>query len=172
MIRMRARPANRFLSGESSALVSSERQRILAIDYGRKRLGLAISDELQATARPLLILERANRRDLIKRLRNICRDYGVARILVGHPLRLRGGAGPMAEEASRFAARLARELGLEVELCDERLTSWEARQVVRESGSTFGRKNSHMDDVAAAILLREYLDRERGPAARSASEGA
>jgi putative Holliday junction resolvase len=83
---------------------------------------------------------------------------GVARIIVGHPLHMSGEAGEMADEAARFAERLKKETGIEVELLDERLTSWEARQVVGEIGPS-GRKRESIDDVAAALLLREYLER-------------
>jgi putative Holliday junction resolvase len=137
--------------------------RILAIDYGRKRMGLALSDELQMTAKPLLILVRTNRRNDLRRLREICRKHGVARILVGHPLHITGEAGEMAQEAAQFAGRLQKELGIEVQLADERLTSWEAEQIVAGRKSA-ARKQSHVDDVAAAILLREYLDRSRAHA--------
>jgi putative Holliday junction resolvase len=148
---------------DSSAVApESSPRRILAIDYGRKRIGLALSDELQLTAQPLLVLKRANRRDDLRRLRDICRKQGVARILVGHPLHMTGEAGEMAAEAERFASRLRKELGIEVDLVDERLTSWEAGQMMAETGSARQRKESSLDDVAAAIFLREYLERRRG----------
>jgi putative holliday junction resolvase len=146
----------------SVAAPESGPRRILAIDYGRKRIGLALSDELQLTAQPLLVLKRANRRDDLRRLRDICRKQGVARILVGHPLHMTGEAGEMADEAARFAARLRKELGIEVDLVDERLTSWEAGQMMAETGSARQRNESSLDDVAAAIFLREYLERHRG----------
>jgi putative pre-16S rRNA nuclease len=135
--------------------------RILAIDYGRKRIGLALSDELGLTAQPLATLVRANRRDDWRRLREICRQQGVARIIVGHPLHMTGAAGEMADEAARFAARLKKEIGIVVELVDERLTSWEADQLMAELKPSSRRKRTHTDDVAAAILLREYLNRPR-----------
>jgi putative Holliday junction resolvase len=144
--------------------------RILAIDYGRKRIGLALSDELQLTAQPLLVMQRANRRDDLRRLRDICRTQGVTRILVGHPLHITGEAGDMAQEAARFAARLRKELGIEVELVDERLTSWEATQMIAETGSSSRRKESPLDDVAAAIFLREYLELSRGRLQPAAGE--
>ena len=135
--------------------------RILAIDYGRKRIGLALSDELAITAQPLDVLIHQNRRDDIRRLREICRKHGVRFILVGHPLHITGEAGEMAAEAARFAARLRKELGVEVELADERLTSWEAKQTIVEINSAGDRKNAPVDAIAAAILLREYLDKKR-----------
>lgn len=158
---MSARSANGRRVDVSSTSLSEIPHRILAIDYGAKRVGLALSDELLFTAQPLLVLQRTNRRELFKRLRSLCSEYRVARILVGHPLHMNGDSGPMAEAASRFAAQLRKELGLEVELSDERLTTWEARQTRKDSQARSLRKNSHLDHVAAAILLREYLDRRR-----------
>src|SRR5271156_1151678 len=119
-----------------------EPTRILALDYGRKRIGLALSDELGITAQPLVTLVRTNRRNDLRRLREICRKHGVARILVGHPLHITGEASPMAEEAERFAARLQKELHIEVELVDERLTTWEAERTVAETKPSSRRKRS------------------------------
>ncbi|HTZ99867.1 MAG TPA: Holliday junction resolvase RuvX [Candidatus Aquilonibacter sp.] len=143
------------------------RRRILALDYGRKRIGLAVSDELQLTAQPLKTLMRKNRADDIRRLREISREQSASRIVVGYPVHVTGEAGTMAEEAARFAARLRKELGIEVELLDERLTSWEAGQTLAATGR--GRERAPIDDVAAAILLREYLERHpSAPAAQGA----
>ena len=133
-------------------------------------MGLALSDELQMTAQPLLTLVRKNRRNDLGRLREICRKHGVARILMGHPLHMTGEAGELADEAARFAARLQKELGLEVKLADERLTSWEAEQIVARHKSSGRRKKSPIDDVAAAVLLREYLDRKRARLEHVAAE--
>lgn len=136
------------------------RKRILAIDYGRKRIGLALSDELCLTAQPLSTLARKNRQDDLRRLRDLCRQYAVARIIVGHPLHMTGEAGEMADEASRFADRLRKQLGLDVELMDERLTSWEAEQMTAGTKSDTNGKRQPIDDIAAAVLLREYLNRQ------------
>ncbi|MFZ3199870.1 MAG: Holliday junction resolvase RuvX [Candidatus Acidiferrales bacterium] len=145
--------------------------RILAVDYGRKRIGLALSDELGLAARPLGILARTNRRNDMRRLRDICRGHSIGLIIVGHPLHITGEAGEMAHEAARFAARLGKafmKMEIEVELADERLTTWEARQTVAATESS-RRKRDRLDDVAAAILLRDYLERKRSPA-RAAAE--
>src|ERR1700730_1557775 len=117
--------------------------RILAVDYGRKRIGLALSDELGFTAQPLATLRRRNRRDDLRRLREICRQHSVARILVGHPLHMTGAAGEMADEAARFAARLKKGIDIVVELVDERLTSWEADQLMAELKPWSRRKRTH-----------------------------
>ncbi|MGH9757242.1 MAG: Holliday junction resolvase RuvX, partial [Candidatus Acidiferrales bacterium] len=122
--------------------------------------------ELELTAQPLAILERVNRREDLRRLRDICRKHSVGRILVGHPVHLSGAAGEMAEEAVRFAKRLYKELGIEVELLDERLTSWEAGRIAAETGGRCTSKGKPRDDVAAAILLREFLG-QRHPQVRA-----
>jgi putative holliday junction resolvase len=141
-----------------SAARAEKRGRILAVDYGRKRIGLALSDELGVTAQPLSTLVRTNRREDFRRLREICRLYGVHRILVGHPVHISGEAGEMAQEAARFAARLQAELAIETELLDERLTSWEAQQSLAASAPSRRKHRATLDSLAAAILLREYLD--------------
>jgi putative Holliday junction resolvase len=150
------RVSPRAITAESKSETSA--MRILAVDYGRKRIGLALSDELGLTAQPLLTLERLNRRDDLRRLREICARHDVAHILVGHPVHMTGEAGEMAAEAARFAARLSKELRIETELIDERLTSWEAKRSVAEANSPKRRKGEAIDAIAAAILLRDYLE--------------
>jgi len=139
----------------------------LAIDYGRRRLGLAVSDPLRVTAQPLATWKRSNRRRDIARLRDLCREQEIAVVLVGLPLHLEGGRGEMAEEASNFAEALRAETGKPVELVDERLSSWEAERTVSEtdgpnprSGMRPGeRKRQNLDEIAAAVILRDYLQR-------------
>lgn len=136
-------------------------QRILAIDYGRKRIGLALSDELGLTAQPLTVISRKNRLADLKRLREICERNSVARIVVGCPLHMTGEPSEMAAEASRFAARLAKIFNIETEMFDERLTSWEARHTLSETNGRSAAKRGAIDDVAAAVLLRDYLEHHR-----------
>jgi putative transcription antitermination factor YqgF len=93
---------------------------ILAVDYGRARIGLAIAEAETGMPRPLLTLERINRNEDMRRLRELAGEHGVRRIVVGLPLRLDGTRGEMAEEATRFAARLRKQLGLPVDMHDER----------------------------------------------------
>jgi putative Holliday junction resolvase len=146
---------------------SRSRQTILAIDYGRKRFGLALSDPLGMTARPLAVWLRTNRRRDLARLRQLCRLHGATRIVIGRPLHLNGTEGEMAAEATKFADAVHKHLGLPVELSDERLSSWEAAEIVKMqtcSRRKTPRRRSHADDVAAAVILREYLVRRRGAA--------
>lgn len=132
---------------------------VLAIDYGRRRFGLALSDALGLTARPLAVFQRTNRRNDITRLRDLCRRHEVGRIVVGWPVRLDGTPGDMAKEAAAFADRLRKHLGRPVELVDERLSSWEAEQQLHEWGVL--RPGQSVDDLAAAIILRDYLARSQ-----------
>ena len=140
------------------------------MDYGRARIGLAIAESLQGIAQPLSTLKRINRNEDMRRLRELVRDNAVKLILVGLPLRLDGARGEMAEETQRFAQRMRKQIGVPVEMADERLTSWEAERLLEEE---FGRKSKQidgapkkrdaskftMDSMAATILLREYLER-------------
>jgi putative holliday junction resolvase len=143
----------------AAAHSASKSARILAIDYGRRRIGLAISDELGLTAQPLATIQRKNRRADMHRLREVAKKNRVCAVLVGSPVHLNGRQSEMSAEAARFAKRVEEELGLPVELRDERLTSWEAEQMAEELGLG---KNADIDSLAAAILLREYLDETRG----------
>ena len=146
--------------------------RILALDYGRVRIGMAIADAQTALAQPLGTLDRINRNEDMRRLRALVREQGVRQIVVGLPLRLDGTRGDMAEEAARFGQRLHKQLGLPVEMVDERLTSWEAERLLEEqqgrtihaaSGKKRKKENERMgvDAMAAALILKEYLDRQQ-----------
>jgi putative pre-16S rRNA nuclease len=143
---------------------------ILALDYGRARIGMAIADSQAALARPLGTLDRINRNEDMRRLRELVREHGVKQIVVGLPLRLDGTRGDMAEEAARFGQRVHKQLGLPVEMVDERLTSWEAERLMEEhQGRTMHATSSKkrkkesarpgVDAMAASLILKEYLDR-------------
>jgi putative Holliday junction resolvase len=143
---------------------------ILAIDYGQKRLGLALSDELGVTSRPFAIWTRVNRRRDLARLRELVRQQAVRRIVIGLPLHLDGTQSEMSEEAKGFAGRVEKALGIPVEMMDERLTSWEAEQTLGTNKSAASSRRGHeqrsgrkrqtsIDDVAAAVILRDYLSR-------------
>src|ERR1035438_715923 len=102
--------------------------RILALDYGRSRIGIALADSVVGLAQPLCTLERVNRNEDMRRLRELAREHGVKQIVVGLPLRLDGSRGEMAHEAEGFAQRVRKQVGVPVEMVDERLTSWEAER--------------------------------------------
>lgn len=135
-------------------------------------------------SQPLSTMERINRNEDMRRLRELAREHGVKQIVVGLPLRLDGTAGEMAEEVKRFAERVRKQIGLPVELVDERLTSWEAERILEEVQGRFihddklsgGKRPAKVqakmtvDAVAAAVILKEYLDRLEQPAIKAEAE--
>ena len=157
---------------QGSAVASAKT--ILSVDYGRARIGLAIATADARLARPLATLERINRNEDMRRLRELVREHEVKLIVVGLPLLLDGKRGEMAEEAQRFAERARKQIGVPVEMVDERLTSWEAERLLEEE---FGKKyrdesekkkkvsneKPTVDSVAAAVILREYLAKQDAP---------
>lgn len=152
--------------------------RILALDYGRTKIGLALADAEARIAEPHDTMERVNRNEDMRRLRELVRDQNVKQVVVGLPLRLDGTLGEMAEEVTGFAERVRKQVGVPVELVDERLTSWEAERILEEElgrrikdpVTRHGRKKAlkpgegkySVDAVAAMVILREYLSYESG----------
>lgn len=135
--------------------------RILAIDFGTKRLGLAVSDALGLTAQGLPSIERTRLEDDLRAIQRLAEEeYTVERVLVGNPLGQEGGETAMSQLAAGFADKLRRRLGCPVDLWDERLTSAEARRVLRSSGMGIEKRRRAVDRVAATLLLQSYLDRQ------------
>jgi putative Holliday junction resolvase len=133
---------------------------VLGIDLGRKRIGLAISDESERIALPAGIIESRGRAADLAAIRSLVAERGVRRIVVGLPLHMSGRPGPEAEAARAFAATLARELGLPVDTLDERWSTVEAERTLRETGqSRRKRRTGAADTLAATLLLRTFLER-------------
>ena len=132
--------------------------RILALDLGTRRIGLALSDGLGITAQGLETLLRRNKRADLAAIANIVRERQVELILVGLPLRMSGEAGTQAEWAREFAAVLEQYCGVPVTLRDERLTSVEAERALRGSGVPQDERKAAIDRLSATILLQSYLD--------------
>jgi putative Holliday junction resolvase len=139
---------------------NSERKRILALDLGKKRIGLALSDPLGITAQGLPTLERTNMRRDLDALAQIAAENEVAFILMGHPLHMSGREGRQAEYTREFADRLAARTGLDVRLWDERLTTIEAARVLKDSGISIAKRAKAVDKLAAQILLQSFLASE------------
>ena len=134
--------------------------RALGIDFGEKRIGIAISDPGGRLAVPLTTLSRETDRRALAQIAEIAGREGVERLVVGEPVSLDGSRGPMAERARRFAARLAKRTGLPCTLVGEALTTAEATARLRAAGVDLRREPERIDAVAAQILLQEDLDRE------------
>ena len=135
--------------------------RILAIDLGDRRMGLAISDPLRLTAQGLPTVERRNRREDMNYLRSLARRKDVAVIIVGNPINMDGTSGLRSVAANEFASKLEKHLELEVRLWDERLTSVEASRVLREAGVAPEQRAKSVDQVAAVLLLENFLEAQR-----------
>jgi len=132
--------------------------RVLALDFGKRRIGLALSDELGITAQGIETLERSRIREDIARLAQLIVEKDVSLILMGNPLHMSGREGRQAEYTRDFAERLASATGVPVQFWDERLTSVQAERVLRESGIGIRKRAAAVDQVAAVILLESYLD--------------
>jgi putative holliday junction resolvase len=132
--------------------------RILALDLGKKRIGLAISDELSLTAQGLETLERKGRRQDIESLRKLAAARGVTQFLIGDPLHMSGEASRQGEYTREFAGELERKTGLPVEFRDERWTSREAERTIRGAGVANHVRKATIDRLSAVILLQSYLD--------------
>ncbi len=146
-------------------LSRSRPMRALGIDFGERRIGVAISDPEGTYALPSETLARTDDRSALAALAEIAQREEIAWIVVGEPLRADGSAGPPAVRARRFAARLAVLCGLPVETLDETLTSREADHRLREAGVAPARRRERRDALAAQLLLQEALDRrQRRPA--------
>ncbi len=136
--------------------------RILALDLGRKRIGLALSDELGFTAQGLETLQRASIRADLAELAGLITEKGVALILMGKPLHMSGHEGRQAEYTRDFAERLGKATGVPVEFRDERLTTVQAERVLREGGVRLREDRARsVDRLSAVLLLQDYLDSRR-----------
>ena len=132
--------------------------RVLALDVGKRRIGLAVSDPLGITAQGLDTLERTTIREDLTRLAELIAQREVALLLVGMPLHMSGHEGRQAEYVRNFAERLSERANVPVRYWDERLTSVEAERTLKESGISIAKRARAVDRLAAVILLRSYLD--------------
>ena len=135
--------------------------RVLAIDLGSKRIGTAVSDALGITVRPVETIRRSNNKLDIARLRMLAEDLEAEAVVVGLPLKLDGTAGDAANETMRFVDRLQGEVQVPVFTQDERLTSYEADQIMIERGLKRQERRDRSDEYAAMIILQDYLSRTR-----------
>jgi putative Holliday junction resolvase len=138
--------------------------RVLGIDAGERRVGIAMSDELRLLASPVTVLDRrGGLAPVLDTIAELARREGVAHLVVGLPLNADGSAGRQARRAEQFARVAERVVGLPVELWDERLTTQEAEAIVRAQGRNLRRLRAQgqLDAVAAAVILQDYLDAHR-----------
>ena len=132
--------------------------RILALDLGKRRIGLALSDELGITAQGLETLHRTRVREDLAKLGQLIRENNVSLILMGNPVHMSGQEGRQSDYSRDFGERLKAFAGVDIKLWDERLTTVEAQRVLRESGISLQKRNQAVDRLSAVILLESYLD--------------
>jgi putative Holliday junction resolvase len=137
-------------------------KRILAIDFGEKRIGIALSDSLQITAQPFVTWENLTRKETLERLQSVLSEHDVGRIILGIPLTLRGERKTLALRVENFHRFLSACLDVPVILWDERFTSVQAHRAMAAMGEKPSRNKAKVDQIAASLLLQNYLDASHG----------
>ena len=130
----------------------------MALDVGKVRIGVALSDSLGYTAQPLLTLWRKSRGEDLRSLLRLIRKHEVAHVVVGNPLHMSGDVSPWAAKVQEFAEELRARSGLPVELWDERLSSVEAHEILDEAGHDRRDRKHIIDQVAAVVILRGWME--------------
>jgi putative Holliday junction resolvase len=138
----------------------TEPGRVLGLDLGDARIGVAISDDARRMAVPLGTVRTGAPAD-VRAIADLIREHGVTLVVVGHPLLLSGEAGERAHHAERFAGAIETTLGVPVRLQDERLSTVEAERALRESGTSGRDRRGTIDRSAATVILQAWLDTDR-----------
>ena len=146
---------------EQDGYVMDAHGRIMALDVGARRIGIAISDGLGITAQGLRTLERRNRPTDLETLRTLAAEHGVGRWLLGLPRHLSGDEGRQAVKVRAWGEALAAHTRLPVTYWDERLTTVEAGRVLTAAGSSLGQRKRAIDRLSAVILLQSFLEASR-----------
>ena len=139
----------------------------MALDVGKVRVGVALSDPLGYTAQPLLTLWRKSRGEDLRSLLRLIRKYDVTEIVVGNPLHMSGDVSPWAVKVQEFAEQLRERSGLPVHLWDERLSSVAAHEILDEAGHDRRDRKNVIDQVAAVVILRGWMEAREQEAARA-----
>jgi putative Holliday junction resolvase len=135
-----------------------QKPRIMGLDVGSKTIGVAVSDPLGLTAQGLTTIRRQNKKFDYGELQRVIKEYGVAEIVVGYPLRMSGMEGRQSEKMVAFAEEIRRKFKLPVHLWDERLTSAEANRVLRDSEMSIKRRGEVVDRLAAVLILQNWME--------------
>ena len=141
----------------SDATLLSPSGRLLALDLGARRVGIAVSDELRVTANPLPAIERRSWKDLLRRVAGIIEEYDAQALVIGLPLSLDGAEGSAAVEALATASKFRRSLDLPVYLQDERLTTVTATAQLKEAGHNAREVKELVDSESAAVILADFI---------------
>ena len=134
---------------------------LLGLDMGDIRIGVALSDELGVAAHPLCTLTRKNRKVDLIAISDLVSIHKVERVVIGLPISLDGSIGPQAEKIQKFAKRLAQVIDVPIEFQDERFTTAEAEEILRDLNKDIEEQKELIDEVAAVIILTDYLNQNR-----------
>jgi putative holliday junction resolvase len=132
--------------------------RILGLDVGARRIGVAVSDPLGITAQGLATIQRQNKRTDFGALEKVLREYAVVEIVVGYPLRMSGAEGTQSAKMDVFAEDLRKRFKLPVHLWDERLSSAQANRLLRETEMSIKRRGQVVDQMAAVLILQSWME--------------
>lgn len=146
------------------SMSGSQQQRVLAIDYGEARIGLALSDELGMLAHPLETVPGHDKKQAVARIAELVEERGVGTIVMGLPLRMDGSEGTAVEKVRAFTKKLRRQLAesVRIEEVDERLSTVAAMEKLHAAGRNEKNSRKHIDQAAAMEILQEYLDAQSG----------
>lgn len=135
--------------------------RVLGLDVGERRIGVALSDALGLTAQRLTVIERASTAGAIEALVTLAQRHHAQQIVIGLPLSLQGARGPQAQRVAAFGDALRRQTTLPIHFVDERLTTRQGERVLAQTGSSSRRRKQLIDQVAAQLILQHFLDAQR-----------
>jgi len=136
-------------------------ERLMGLDYGDSRTGVAVSDLLGITAQGIESIKHTSDKQLIQRLAELIKEYQVKKIIIGLPLNMNSTSGPRVEKTKKFIEKLKNEFGLEVITMDERLTTVASHRTMTELGVHKDKKKNIVDMMSAILILQMYLDRNR-----------
>ena len=135
--------------------------RVLGIDYGEARTGLAVSDEMRFLANGIGTVDERDINRLINKIADTAAEYAVCKIVLGNPVNMNGTLGPKAEKVAKLAERLRDKTGVDVVLFDERMTTMAAHQFLNETNTKGKKRKGIVDTLSAQIILQNYLDSHR-----------
>lgn len=135
--------------------------RVLGIDFGRKRLGIAISDPMGVIAQPLPTIEYKSLPEALNQIKSILHEYRIKEIVVGYPYNLKGDVGVASHRVDNFVKYLKDTVELSVSLWDERYSSVQAERTIRELGKSPSKNRAKIDAISAVLILQNYLDNQK-----------
>ena len=132
--------------------------RVMGLDIGKKRIGIAMSDPLLITAQPFDTIQRTPENEAFNKIQELTKTYSVNKIVAGLPLMMNGDFGEQAQDCNDFGKKIEQKTGIDVIFIDERLTSYQAEEILKAQGVKYTKDKGKVDKIAAAIILQEYLD--------------